>query len=99
MADKSERKIVQELHQIGREHAQTERESLALTEQDVFETELTAIKTLSNVAEARYKMGFTNEAHHAKQEALKGISTVRHLLDKSHLISPEKIDFRIRQAL
>jgi len=43
------------------------------------------------VAEARYKMGFTKEAHQTRQETLKGISTVRHFLDKSHLIAPEKI--------
>jgi len=91
MSNKSERKTAQELHQVARESVLTERESLALAEQDFFETELGAIKTISNVAEARYKMGFTKEAQHTKQEALKGISTVRYFLDKSHLIAPEKI--------
>ena len=84
MSKKSDAKIAQEF-------ARTEHESLAQAELGFFETELAAIKTLSDVAETRYAMGFTEDAHRAKQQALDGIRTVRQFLEKAHLIAPEKI--------
>lgn len=75
----------------AREFAQKQRKSLAQTALDFFENEFAVAKTLSGIAETRYSIGHTELAERSKHEALKAIRTVRHFLEKPHLLTPETI--------